>query len=287
MNAPLRLLAAGVLFSLGGALIKACSFPSLERAGARSLIAAITLFWLLPEARRLPNRRIALLLLPYFGATTLFVVANTLTTAANAIFLQATYPFWVAVMAPLWLGERLRRRDLWVLLAISAGMALFFLSPAETSATAPDPVLGDWIALASGLCYGALLLGFRWLSRIDPGASSAVVAWGNAVNVPLTLLCSPIVGQTWTSGDPTSWASIAVLGTLQVGLAYALVVRAMPHVPAVTASLILMIEPALNPVLAYLAHGEVPHAEAMAGGALIVFAVLAASLWPVRGVERR
>jgi hypothetical protein len=52
VNARIRLLLAGVLFSLGGALIKACTFPSLQRAGLRSLIAAVTLFLLLPEARR-------------------------------------------------------------------------------------------------------------------------------------------------------------------------------------------------------------------------------------------
>lgn len=286
MNAPLRLLAAGILFSLGGALIKVCTFPSLERAGLRSLVAAVTLFALLPEARRLPNRRILALLVPYFGATCLFVAANTLTTAANAIFLQSTAPFWVALLAPLWLGERPRRRDLAVLACIAIGMALFFAADTQASATATDPRLGDAIALVSGLAYGTLLLGFRWLSRHEPGASCAVVAWGNACNVPLTLALSPVVGQSWTTGDAASWASIAVLGTLQVGLAYALLVRAMPHVPAVTASLILMIEPALNPLLAFLVHGEVPNALATAGGALILGAVVAGSLRSPRRAAR-
>jgi drug/metabolite transporter (DMT)-like permease len=85
------------------------------------------------------------------------------------------------------------------------------------------------------------------------------------------------MGQGWTSGDASSWVSNAVLGTLQFGLAYALLVRAMPHVPAVSASLLLMIEPALNPLLAYLAHGEVPHAAAVVGGLVILGAVLAGS----------
>lgn len=278
VNAPLRLLAAGMLFSLGGALIKACTFPSLERAGLRSLVAAATLFVLLPEARRLPDRRIALLLLPYFGATCLFVVANTLTTAANAIFLQSTAPFWVALIAPLWLGERTQRRDLAMLLCIGIGMGLFFAAETKASATATDPRLGDAIALVSGLAYGCLLLGFRWLARHDANAACAVVAWGNAANVPLTLALSPLVGQTWTAGDASSWVSIAVLGTMQVGLAYALLVRAIPHVPALSASLILMIEPALNPLLAWLVHGEVPNAFACSGGALILGAALCGSL---------
>jgi drug/metabolite transporter (DMT)-like permease len=277
VNARIRLLLAGVLFSLGGALIKACTFPSLQRAGLRSLIAAITLFLLLPEARRLPDRRIALLLLPYFGATCLFVVANAMTTAANAIFLQSTAPFWVVLLAPMLLGERIGKRDLAMLACIGFGIAMFFLTDTDASATATDPRLGNLLALVSGLAYGTLLVGLRWLSQRDANASCAVVAWGNVANVPLAWVAGAAMGQGWTSGDASSWVSIAVLGTLQVGLAYALLVRAMPHVPAVSASLLLMIEPALNPLLAYLAHGEVPHAAAVVGGLVILGAVLAGS----------
>ncbi|MGE3173846.1 MAG: DMT family transporter [Planctomycetota bacterium] len=280
MSPAMRLLAAGVLFSLGGALIKASAFPALQSAGLRSLVAGVTLFALLPEARRWPRGRMLWLLLPYFGATCLFVVANTLTTAANAIFLQSTAPFWVTVLAPLLLKETTRRRDLLVLLCIAAGMTMFFVAPQAASSTARDPRLGDWIALASGLSYALLLLGFRALGRSggDSGGAATVVAWGNVLTVPITWAIAPAFGQDWIAGDAQSWLVMAVLGTLQVGLAYALVVRAMPHVPALQASLILMIEPALNPVLAFLAHGERPHALALGGGALIVGAVVLGSL---------
>jgi drug/metabolite transporter (DMT)-like permease len=278
LSPQLRLLAAGLLFSLGGALIKLCSFPSLERAGLRSLIAATTLFVLLPEARRWPRAGTLRLLPAYFGATTLFVVANSLTTAANAIFLQSTYPFWVALFGPLLLRERARRRDVAVLLCIAAGMALFFIAPARSSATAPDPRHGDLVALVSGLSYGLLLLGFRWLGRQGAGEAGAAVAWGNAFTGPIALLLMPLFDQQWSAGDATSWGAITVLGTLQVGLAYALVTRAMPHVPAVQASLILMIEPALNPLLVFAVHDERPHPLAIAGGALIVGAVVCTNL---------
>jgi drug/metabolite transporter (DMT)-like permease len=146
MRPHLRLLLTGALFSTGGALIKSCSFPALQRAGLRSAIAAVALFVLLPEARRLPSRRALLLLPAYFGATCLFVVSNTLTTAANAIFLQSTYPLWVTLLGPLLLRERPTRSDLLVLLCIVAGMSLFFVAPAEASAIATDPRLGDILA---------------------------------------------------------------------------------------------------------------------------------------------
>jgi len=57
-----------------------------------------------------------------------------------------------------------------------------------------------------------------------------------------------------------------------------LLVRAMPHVHAVQASLILMIEPALNPLIAFAVHHETPHLLTILGGALIIGSVAAGSL---------
>lgn len=277
MRPQLRLLLAGALFSLGGALIKSCDFPPLERSGLRSLVAALTLFLILPEARRWPGRRALLLLPAYFGATCLFVVSNALTTAASAIFLQSTAPLWVTLLAPLLLREKPRRVDLFVLLAIAGGMTLCFLAPSASSATAPNPRVGDLLALVSGLSYGLVLLGFRWLGKHEDGEAAVTIAWGNLLGAPLAFALMPLFGQSFTFGDPTSWLAILVLGVFQVALAYAWVVRAMPHVPAMQASLILMIEPALNPLLAFLVHGERPHALVLAGGALIVGAVAVGS----------
>ena len=277
LRPQLRLLAAGALFSLGGALIKSCDFPALQRSGLRSAIAAATLFLLLPEARRLPGRRAWLLLPAYFGATSLFVLANSYTTAASAIFLQSTAPLWITLLGPLLLREKPRRIDLALLACIAAGMTLCFLAPSASSATAPNPRLGDVLALVSGLSYGLVLLGFRWMARADDGEAAVTIAWGNLLGAPLAFALMPLFGQSLTAGDPTSWLAIAVLGVFQVALAYAWVVRAMPHVPAVQASLILMIEPALNPWLAFLVHGERPHALVLAGGALIVGTVAAGS----------
>jgi drug/metabolite transporter (DMT)-like permease len=280
--APLRILASGALFSLGGTLIKVCQFPGLQSAGLRAIIAALTLFLLLPEARRLPSFRILLLLPAYFGATCLFVVANTFTTAANAIFLQAAYPLWVTVFGPLLLRERPRRIDLIVLAIILLGMLLFFLSPTARSATAPDPRLGDVLAIVSGVCYGLLLVGFRWLGRAGAGEQCAAVAWGNVFTAPVALALAPVFGQQLVAGDANSWLAIAVLGVFQVGCAYALLVRAISHVPAVQASVLLMIEPAMSPVIAFLAHGERPHGLAIAGGVVIVAAVLIGGLSSTR-----
>ncbi|MFO1076929.1 MAG: DMT family transporter [Planctomycetota bacterium] len=274
MPPALRVLLAGALFSTGGAFIKLCDFPSLQRAGVRSALAALAIFVLLPAARRLPSRRVLLLTVPYFGSTCFFVVANSLTTAANAIFLQCAYPLWVAVLGPLLLREPLHRRDFVTMAGIAVGMALFFVAPQAESATAPDPRLGDVLAIATGVSFALLLLGMRHLARAGRDEAPAVIAWGNVVTTPLAFLLMPLVGQTPIAGDASSWLTIAYLGVFQVGIAYAVLVRALPHVPAVRASLLLMIEPALNPLIAFVFVGERPHALAIAGGGVILASVL-------------
>jgi len=289
MRAETRVLLAGALFATGGVLIKSCDFPSLQRAGLRAAVAAITLFVLLPAARRWPTWRMLVLVPAYFGATCLFVVANTLTTAADAIFLQSTAPLWLVLLGPLLLRELPTRRDLVTLVGIAAGMLLCFLAPATAQATAPDPQLGGAIALASGICYALLLLGLRWLGHTPTDASlpprddgPAAIAWGNACTFPIAFALMPVTGQTAIPGNTQDWLVIALLGSCQVGLAYALLARALPQVPAMQASLLLMIEPALNPLLTFLGHGELPHGLVFAGGALILGATLGPSLWARR-----
>lgn len=287
VSPSLRVLLAAALFASGGALLKMCEFPSLQRAGTRAAIAAATIFLLLPAARRLPNARILRLAPAYFGATCLFVVANSLTTAANAIFLQSAAPLWLVLFAPWLLHEPITRRDLCVLAGVGVGMALFFVAPTEAVATAPDPRLGDWIAIASGVSWALLLLGMRWLSRTGGDEAPAAIAWGNLLTCPLALALMPVVGQAPIAGSVQDWIVIVALGTLQVGLAYVMLIRGIAGVPAVRASLLLMIEPALNPAIAFLVHGETPHPLAIAGGGVILATVTANSVLARDQSQRR
>ncbi|MGK0349396.1 MAG: drug/metabolite transporter (DMT)-like permease [Planctomycetota bacterium] len=277
MPPALRILVAGALFATGGALIKSCEFPSAQSAGIRALVAAITIFALMPEARVRPTRRVLVLIPAYFAATFFFVLANTMTTAASTIFLAATAPLWVMVLGPLVTGERAKRRDFVIFVGIAIGMTLCFLAPTDAIATAPNPVLGNALALCVGIGFALLLLGMRRFAREGEDVGAAVVAWGSLATGAFSLALMPVINQALVVGTANDWLVMAALGVFQVGLAYVLLTRALPHVPAVRASLILMIEPALNPVFAYAAHGEEPHAYTIFGGALIIGSVAAGS----------
>ncbi len=272
VSSRLLVLSAALLFSTGGAAIKATAFSAWQVASFRSGIAAIALFLLLPAWRRGWSKRT--LLVGFFYAVTLilYVTANKLTTAANSIFLQATAPLYVLLLAPRLLGEPLRRGDMLLAALLVAGMTLFFVQVDPALATAPNPLQGNLIAAASGVTWALTLLGLRWLAGSEqPESAGAAVISGNALAF---LVCAPLAFPV--SGSlPLDWAVVAYLGLFQIGLAYVAMTRGMRGTPAFEASLLLLLEPVLNSIWAWLVHSEQPGTASLLGCALILAASLA------------
>ncbi len=269
-RARLAVLGAALLFSTGGAAIKGTTLDGFQVAGFRSGVAALVLVLALPAARR--GFRVDLLPAAFAYAATLvcFVTATKLTTAAAAIFLQSTAPLWVLVLAPWLLAEPLRRRDLPFLVAVAAGLALVFVGSRDVAATAPRPLVGNLVALASGLFYALLMILMRRLARGGNGDGSLpATVLGNLIACLVCLpLALPVVDST-----TADWAAILYLGTIQIGLAYLLFMRGLARLPALEVSLLVLLEPVLNPLWTWWLHGERPSALAIGGGAVLLGAI--------------
>ena len=109
-------------------------------------------------------------------------------------------------------------------------------------------------------------------SAPDPGAAPRPWSerWVDAVCLGFAL---PV-----DHSAPSDWAWILYLGICQIGLAYLFMTRSVRIVPALEASLLLLVEPVLNTLWAWLLHDEVPGAWARAGASLILLATLAHAL---------
>lgn len=102
--------------------------------------------------------------------------------------------------------------------------------------------------------------------------SDPIVAafWGNVLAAGAALpLSLPL-----PASRATDWLVLAFLGLFQIALAYVLLARGVGGVPALETSLLLMLEPVLNPLWAWLVHGERIGPRVLAGGALILAATL-------------
>lgn len=268
----LRIIAAATLFSTGGAAIKATALTGWQVASFRSGLAALAVFLFVPAARRSWTWRVGLVSVVYAATMVLFVVSNKATTAANAIFLQSTAPLYILLLAPWLLKERPRRSDYVTIAALAVGLTLVVMGLPPAVATAPNPALGNVLALLSGVTWALTLMGLRWLgSREDgEGATMSTVVGGNALAF---LVCLPAALPVAAVGA-ADIATISYLGLVQIGLAYVLMTRGISGVPAVEASMLLLLEPALNPIWAWLVHGEEPGVLPLLGGAVILAAMV-------------
>jgi drug/metabolite transporter (DMT)-like permease len=276
----LLVLAAAALFSTGGAAIKATTLTSWQVASLRSAVAVVALAVMLPRARRRPTPAMLAVGISYAATLILFVVATKLTTAADAIFLQDTAPLYVVLAAPFVLGERVIRADLWFMLALAIGLAFFFIGKEAPLGTAPNPFAGNLAAAASGLTWASTVMGLRWLgTRSADGAAIEPALLTGTIISALAALPTALPFSNIRAGD---WLIIGYLGVFQIGLAYTCLSKGLPGVPAVEASLLLLLEPVLNPVWSWLVHGEEPGRWAMAGGALILTATGVRAWWDAR-----
>lgn len=279
-SARLKLALAALLFSTGGAAIKAAAFTSWQIAGFRSGIAGVVLWLLVPQARRGWTWRVFLVGVAYAATLVLFVLANRLTTSANTIFLQSTAPLYVLLLSPWLLREPVRPADVGFMAIVGLGLALFFVGAERPLATAPDPARGNLLAAGSGVTWALTVCGLRWMGAREGGGSAmAAVVVGNFIAFAAALPQALPVGPH----PPGDWAVIVFLGVFQIGLAYVLVTAALRHLPALEASIILLIEPALNPLWAWAVHGEVPGAFALAGGTIILGATTLRTWLDARG----
>jgi drug/metabolite transporter (DMT)-like permease len=273
-TARLMILGASLFWSFGGLLIKAVDLPPLLLAGLRSLFATMALLVLTQAPAwwrgtpmkfpRLTQRSEWLGVIAYVATVTLYVSSTKLTTAANSIFLQCTAPAWIALFSAAYLHERLSRWDYAAIGGVGLGMLMFVGDGFSTGAW-----LGDGLGLASGISYAWLTLALRKQKDGHPLGSVLV---GNAATalilIPLGLWLTP------ASVSPVNWFWLLIVGVFQLAIPYALFCRGIRGVTAVESSLLVMIEPVLNPLWVFVILGESPSRGALLGGALILLSVV-------------
>lgn len=268
----------GLFWSTGGLLIKLVDWHPLAIWSARSAIAAAVLYLARrPSLRGITGGEWAAA--AALAATTgLFILANKLTTAANAILIQYSAPVWIALLGMWFLGERATRID-WVTIAlVLGGIALFFFEQLTL-----DHVAGNLVAFTAGITFAFSAMTMRRVALTRRGDAPLdplrPLFLGNLVGAvlgaPAMLLGAP--------PDATGWAALLGLGVVQQAAAYLCYARAIRHASALDAMLVPVIEPILSPVWVALAFGERPGPWALAGGAIVVGAVSLRALLRRRG----
>lgn len=274
IRAKLSVVAGALLFSSGGVAIKLSTMSGWQISCLRSLIAAIALGLVLPTLRTTWTWRSFLVAIPYATTFTLYTLANKLTSAANAIYLQDTAPLYVLLLGPLLLRERSRAADLGFMVALLLGLGLIFGGDAAPSAMATNPTLGNLLGACSGLSWALTLLGLRWL------AVRAQIQAEHPINsIVIGCVLASAVGAIFAfpieETGAMNWLILGYLGLFQIALAYLLVTAGIRHVSALQASLLLLVEPVCSPIWAWILLAELPGPLALAGGVTVILATVA------------
>ncbi|WP_422485339.1 DMT family transporter [Gudongella sp. DL1XJH-153] len=256
---------AATLLSTGGIIIKFIDLPAMTIAGGRAIFSTVVVWLYVKKPKFTFSKAQISGALCYSAMIIGFVIANKLTTAANAIILQFTAPIWVAILSVWVLKERIRWYDTAAIFSVAIGMVLFFMD---------DVSGGNWtgnmVAIGSGIALAGVTISLRFQKDEKPVETTLLGHMITAViGIPF------LIGLSFTTGD---LIGLFVLGTFQVGIAYIFYSLAVKHLTALEAILIMFLEPILNPIWVFLIAGERPGPISLVGGAIVLGTVIARSL---------
>jgi len=258
---------AALLWSSGGLFIKLISFSAMQLSFFRCSIAAITFALIFKKQILLVNKLSIVNSCMYAVVLIAFVIATKTTTAANAIFLQATAPIYVLIFEPLINKSKYERINIITVVVCVSGMILFFVGKLE-----PGHFEGNLVALISGITFAAFFLGMK---RNDQKYQQSSIFWGNIL---VALICIPFLSSLEMISFSDLWM-VSFLGVFQIAIAYALFASGLKRFIAVEASIISMVEPVLNPVWVLIGYGEIPSTYSILGGSIIIFAIVMRTLF--------
>lgn len=279
-----------LLWSTSGLLIKLIPWNPLAISGARSFIAFlfILIVRFIEKPKKFGNSRMLYRILGAisYGATMiLFVLANKLTSSANVILLQYIAPVWAALLGWLLIGEKPKGAHWAALGAVAVGLVIFFkdslFAGPGTSVQNNDfrTITGNIIAIISGITF-ALYSVFMRLEKDGRPEDTILFA-----HLGTALFCLPFFLIQPPRLSPVALGSVLGLGIFQIGLASLLFAYGIRRVTAVQSMLIALIEPVMNPVWVFLVTGERPGPATLAGGTVILTAVVLSSIWSNKGAS--
>jgi len=266
-----------VLWSTAGILIKFLPWNPMVIAGFRSLISAgVYLLYMRYEKTEFQINKYSVLSgITLMGTFVFFVAANKFTTSANAIVLQYSAPIFILILSGLIYHQKFRSGDIITVAATSVGISLFFLDKLSGGY-----LLGNLLALMAGLSFASM---FVVTGHADQNARSRGILLGHIFTAIVGI---PFVFFSPTPVTPSIAIVILAMGIFQLGIPYILYGLAIRKCSPLACSLISAIEPLLNPVWVFLYNGEVPSFFALIGGAIVISAVVAWSIWSGKA-ERR
>jgi drug/metabolite transporter (DMT)-like permease len=259
---------AAIAWSSAGLLQRGVEAGAAAQVGVRALFACVALFAYVAVAER--GRVLAAwraigvagvgVAAALAVASAAFIVALNHTTVAHVLFIQATAPVLAALLARGFLGEPVPVRTTVAMAIALAGVGIMVGGPGGGDLT------GDGLSLLMALSFAVSIV----LSRHRRDVSMAPATC--LAQVFLVVAFLPLADLGALTGDDV--VALGALGAGQIGLGLAFLTIGARLIPAAQVALISLLEVVLGPLWVWLSIGEEPTTATLAGGAVVVAAVV-------------
>jgi drug/metabolite transporter (DMT)-like permease len=182
----------------------------------------------------------------------------------------------VGVVAWLVFGERPSRATLIALPVVLVGVVLIS-GVVGTGAYGANPALGVVLGFATALCYSGYLLLIRVGGR-DPRRPAGPVAIATVGTALVASAAGLVIGDLDLAPPLASLGWLAVLGVTSQSIGYLCISLALPRLPAVVTSIILLVQPPLTVVLSIVLLAERPSLAQLLGVVLVIGGIAVATV---------
>jgi drug/metabolite transporter (DMT)-like permease len=189
-----------------------------------------------------------------------FIAALNHTSVARVLFIMAVAPVLAALLARVTLGEAITRRTVIAMALALAGVALMLGAPGEGS------LAGDGLSFVAAFAFALMIVITRWRHDVSMAPATCLA------QAILIAAFGPFASPGEIGGDDVFW--LAALGIGQIGVGFALLTVGARLISAAQVGLITLLEVVLGPVWVWLALDERPRTLTLAGGAIVIVAIV-------------
>lgn len=197
-------------------------------------------------------------MLTYCFGNLFFIYSVTHTSVANTLFMISTTPIWAALIAWLFLKEKVPLRTWFAILMVIVGIIIIGFGSAHGVGT----IEGDLVGL---LAAAALATQFSLIRLMRQRDMLPALALGG---IFLALLTSPFVSPTETSDNDLIF--LIIMGAIMLPISSMLLFLGPKYLPAPEVGLVMLLETILGPVWVWLALSENPGVYSIIGGGIVL-----------------
>lgn len=273
---------AAVGWSFMGLFTRMLTIDMWTAVALRSLTGGVFLFaFLLIRDRFAAFRNLMTIGAAGWAVVALTVVAQSATTAAffmtsvaHAAVIYATCPFVAALIARIWLGEKIRRMTAVAIIAAMAGVLLVASGSAGRST-----LLGDSVAVLMTVTFALIIVLVKSHPNLKLAETSTISAF------LIFLIFVPLASAT--NLDLYNWSVVSLYGFIAIVFSFLLFLRGARQIPAATSGLILTLDIVLSPYWVWIFYDERVDLVTFIGGAIVMIAVAGHLILSARAARMR